>query len=474
MTQSPIAPVRYEQMDFFIPNMLTSQPFKDDMATMEYPFFTLSTKPDHRELIFSSGDTEIKVTPSVKGLPTIFDKDILLYCSALFMEYLNRGEIPPRTMKTSVQEILKATNRAINGQSYKAIKNSLIRLKSCNIETNIRVKGKNKVKGVSFIDSYEYVESTRTEIKRNVALKITYSEWFYDALISRQMLTIHNDYFRLRKSIDRRLYELARKHCGEQKKWSISLEQLKLKTGCQDIIRKLRQSVRLIEKTQHLPEYDIELGKDDIVTFIRVNFKPKKIFEDRNNSESYKAKDESGIPVELSKSLYTDAKRECKKATGGSIPDLYVTWDEFRAYNKDKKLKTFRGAFIGFSTRKAITLFGENPNQKLAYSSENGAALESIYELPNKIDEDFIKGSEALIKKETSGLFTVPISDIYKEFLHFNKDNKFIDKNSAVKSFDIFAYRNVKQNKRLYQEMYKQKRLLEQHGGTLFDHLEDS
>ena len=30
------------------------------------------------------------------------------------------------------------------------------------------------------------------------------------------MLTLHRDYFRLRKPIERRIYELARKHCGQQ------------------------------------------------------------------------------------------------------------------------------------------------------------------------------------------------------------------------------------------------------------------
>ncbi|MCA9184408.1 MAG: replication initiator protein A [Pirellulaceae bacterium] len=28
------------------------------------------------------------------------------------------------------------------------------------------------------------------------------------------MLTLHRDYFRLRKPLERRVYEIARKHCG--------------------------------------------------------------------------------------------------------------------------------------------------------------------------------------------------------------------------------------------------------------------
>jgi hypothetical protein len=36
-------------------------------------------------------------------------------------------------------------------------------------------------------------------------------------------LTLNRDYFRLRKPIERRIYEIARKHCGRKKEWSIGL-----------------------------------------------------------------------------------------------------------------------------------------------------------------------------------------------------------------------------------------------------------
>jgi hypothetical protein len=39
----------------------------------------------------------------------------------------------------------------------------------------------------------------------------------------KEVLTLHRDYFRLRKPLERRMYELARKHCGQQATWSICL-----------------------------------------------------------------------------------------------------------------------------------------------------------------------------------------------------------------------------------------------------------
>ena len=46
-----------------------------------------------------------------------------------------------------------------------------------------------------------------------------------------EILTLHPDYFRLRRALDRRLYELVRKHCGRQADWSISIEKLYNKCG---------------------------------------------------------------------------------------------------------------------------------------------------------------------------------------------------------------------------------------------------
>jgi len=55
---------------------------------------------------------------------------------------------------------------------------------------------------------------------------MTLSEWLYNAAIGREVLTLNRDYFRLDGGLARRLYELARKHCGHQTKWAVSLDLL--------------------------------------------------------------------------------------------------------------------------------------------------------------------------------------------------------------------------------------------------------
>ena len=68
------------------------------------------------------------------------------------------------------------------------------------------------------------------------------------------MLSLHPDYFRLGKPLERRVYELARKHCGRQATWSISLETLLKKSGSQGSAKRFRQHVKHIAEHDHLPD----------------------------------------------------------------------------------------------------------------------------------------------------------------------------------------------------------------------------
>jgi hypothetical protein len=55
------------------------------MASMEHPLFSLATKPDMRHLEYRKGDNVLKIRPSGLGLPTIFDKDILIFTISQLM-----------------------------------------------------------------------------------------------------------------------------------------------------------------------------------------------------------------------------------------------------------------------------------------------------------------------------------------------------------------------------------------------------
>ena len=166
------------------------------------------------------------------------------------------------------------TNRETNGKGYKLLKNAFQRLTGCMITTNIETNGKKHSKGFHLLESYEVLENSRDK-KRMVRVEVTISDWFYNSIIGGEVLTINRDYFRLRKTLERRLYELGRKFCGRQVKWVINLENLKVKSGSRSDLNYFRFQIRNIIKNDkeenHFPDYKITLSNNDIVTFSQKN-----------------------------------------------------------------------------------------------------------------------------------------------------------------------------------------------------------
>ena len=81
------------------------------MASMEHPLFTLATRPDRRILRYAHGEAWIEVTPSVKGLATIHDKDVLIFCVSQLMAALNAGRPTAPVLHLKAHDLLLATER---------------------------------------------------------------------------------------------------------------------------------------------------------------------------------------------------------------------------------------------------------------------------------------------------------------------------------------------------------------------------
>ena len=88
-----------------------------------------------------------------------------------------------------------------------------------------------------------------------ILVTVTLSDWIYRSVLSRSVLTLHRDYFRLRKPLERRVYEIARKHCGRQAEWRIGLETLLKKSGSTSPRRVFRKMIRDIAEEDGLPDY---------------------------------------------------------------------------------------------------------------------------------------------------------------------------------------------------------------------------
>ena len=151
-----LLPDRHPNRDFFILDVSDAAP-KDDMASMEHPVFSLSVKPDMRELEYSHDGKRIVVVPSGKGLATIMDKDILLYCISKLVHELNAGGEISQWVELSAHEVMVATNWRTNQESYQRFEDALDRLRGTTIKTNIKTGDHTQIRGFGLIDEYEFV-----------------------------------------------------------------------------------------------------------------------------------------------------------------------------------------------------------------------------------------------------------------------------------------------------------------------------
>jgi len=260
-----LLPDRYPTADFFVADILDASP-KDDMATMEHPMFSLATRPDMEPRHYEHNGNRISLTPSSRGLPTIWDKDILIYCISQLMEGINRGKPPSRTLRIRPYDLMVSTNRETGGDHYKRLKAGFIRLRDSKISTNIKTDGKYIESEFGYLSEWTIIKED--EHGRMEGVEVVLPKWIYNAVIGAELLTIDRGYFRLRKGLERRLYELARKHCGYQPKWPVSMELLHKKSGSKSPLKMFRLQTKEIVENNILPDYRMRYDSDkDQVTF---------------------------------------------------------------------------------------------------------------------------------------------------------------------------------------------------------------
>lgn len=263
MNDNPLLPDRHPQGDFFICDIFDAAP-KGDIASMEHPIFSLSTKPDHRPRHYEHNGNTLTIKPSSDGLASIHDRDILIFCISQIVRGMNEGREPKQFVRFQASDLLKATNRMTTGRGYELLKSALERLSGTRISTNIMTGGKEIFETFGLIESGKIVRETRDGRMQEVEVKL--SDWVFNAIKHQEVLTLNRGYFRLRKPLERRLYELARKHCGRQKEWRIKIETLQKKCGSGSTLRKFRYLVTAIANSDkefdHMPDYTFRIDKD--------------------------------------------------------------------------------------------------------------------------------------------------------------------------------------------------------------------
>jgi plasmid replication initiation protein len=262
-----LLPERHPNRDFFVADIL-DWALKDDRHSMEHPFFSLSKKPDRNIRRYEHNGVSVTVTPSVLGIATIWDKDILLYCISVITEGLNQGRVDiARTIRIKAYDFLVTTNRHTGGRDYDLLAAALERLKGTSIKTDIETNGKRHRANFGLVDNWQIVERSGPG-GRMAAVEITLNEWLYNAIVAREVLTLDREYFRLDGGLERRMYEIARKHCGHQPHWSVGLELLLKKSGSTAARWKFREMLKKVAASNELPSYTIQYEAEaDRVTF---------------------------------------------------------------------------------------------------------------------------------------------------------------------------------------------------------------
>jgi Replication initiator protein A len=331
--RTPLLPDRHPIQDFFICDVTDAIP-KDDMGSMEHPIYSLATQPDMAVREYEHNGVKVSVIPSVLGLATIHDKDILIYCISQLIAKMNAGHEPHRTLHIKAYDLLIATNRNNDGRAYQQLVAALDRLKGTTIRTNIKTGGEENTSGFGLIDSWNILR--HTDSGRMSEIRINLSDWVFNAVLGRDVLTLHRDYFRLRKPLERRIYELARKHCGKQDAWLISLDLLRKKCGSASSEKEFRRLVGVICEEDalhnHMPDYAITIEGDNVR------------FSNRNTIGALPSPQQPRFPM-LDPETYHDARTV---APGYDIHYLEKEWQSFWYESGQPELKNPDAAFLGF------------------------------------------------------------------------------------------------------------------------------
>ncbi len=234
----------------------------------------MAKSPRKTPIEYEVGGTIVKVYPVKEfGIATIWDADILIWAATQITEAIDRGgEVSPR-IHFHPYNLLKGIRRNTGGDQYRKLQDSLRRLASTYVETNIRVpKGsRKKIVGFHWLENWDAHED---EAGRPLGMSLTLPLWLYEGIQGGGVLSIHEDYFVLTGGVERWLYRVARKHAGSQEYgWRFTMRQLYEKSGSAAKFSDFAIDVRKIVEADKLPEYALQLHRNtegfDIVSMVR-------------------------------------------------------------------------------------------------------------------------------------------------------------------------------------------------------------
>ncbi|MCY4139204.1 MAG: replication initiator protein A [Rhodobacteraceae bacterium] len=328
--------------DLFIADLMAA-PLKELAEHLEFPFFGLAPQPRRKNCRFEDEHGNyIELRPGLEGLPTIQDQDILIYCMSMAMAEIRGGRPVPERVQMTASDLLRFTNRTIGGRQYNAVESAIYRLTQLTLVTNLRGEEATYTELFGIVDRASMVRRHSLQRRHGGALlgcSIVLSSWIREALEARRVLTLHNDYFRLRTPLERAIYQVVRKHCGEQRMWNIGLAKLQNKVGSRDTLRNFRGNLKKLVarwRDQDFLDYCLEFDDSEDQLVAHYANDPRRIPADLQPAER-----------RLTPRTLNTMRRKHPNLDPGQMEQLWRSW----AAKQPEQPRNTQAAFLGFCKR---------------------------------------------------------------------------------------------------------------------------
>ena len=383
-----------DQFELFLP-YIADMPLRDQREMMERPFFSLAKTKRVKPIDYTSPDGKAWVHVSANpdyGMATIWDADILIYCASVLADMARRGlNDVPRKLHLMPYDLLRAIHRPTTGRAYELLGQSLDRLVSTTIKTNIRAENRREAT-FSWLDGWTQLVDERTERSRGMTIEL--SNWFYEGVLMQGgVLSIDRAYFDLTGGRERWLYKVARKHAGGAGEggFAISMPTLFEKSGAEGAYRRFKFEIAKIAERDPLPGYTGELEQPDGRREPSLRMRRRRSADlpqpatpastttpapqpiatatsSMRQSRHMAASDDAGMLIDAGSMIRRTLAGMSARATAGEITDAtmatlraeYPGWDyqtlhqEFRDWVEADPARTpvnYQKAFVGFVRR---------------------------------------------------------------------------------------------------------------------------
>ncbi|MBU0592391.1 MAG: replication initiator protein A [Gammaproteobacteria bacterium] len=271
---------------------------KDILAMLDLPIFSLSLGKDSEPFEWNNAvpSRNIPATMSLEvdcsgklGRANLQDKMILVYAVSILATERARGNpCADRKVRFQMKDLLSWMDRSAGGKEYANIERGIDRLLSTTIFTNIRTGGKRATEGFHLLESKKIVGDDGETYAvgdprpRGTQVELVISEWVFRSIATvdnsayaTEILKIAPAYVKLRSNLEKRLYEIARRHVGhKQRGFLIGIEELRSKCGSKEPRPdRWKKQLKAIIAKDTLPEFYFKIEEDrvegDKVRFFR-------------------------------------------------------------------------------------------------------------------------------------------------------------------------------------------------------------